>query len=794
MHGAAKRPVWAVGTGPGLKRLLEYRRLVGAGWPAEEAASRVQDDYGRFTPFEHAAVVRAWNAEGRWSWGLEHFRRWCSPSELTVYQREAAARSCAMLALWTEALSLLRPARARQEVHCAEAAVLACSRAVRWRASLSVVAAYPRTGPVSVAMRCLPPGPRRALLSGMQPLRVAADTDGVASACATSKRGTLWRDALFLLHSSSAARLRPNAHAVAHTVTTCAVASHAAAAASLCGLAGWSPLARPFAEVVAALPAAGGAVVRALAASQSWRAALGAAASLPRTAPFVAPVVRAAAGACRYGVHWRGALLLSATADGTVAAVAAAVCGEARQWRGAVRLLRGTVAPAVIRAVAAACGVANQWQAALQLLPDADVHASAVARALAAGRRWRAALRTTAQRGGVDTAAVSDVAGACSAAEAWRQALRLSLGCTDGWGTAAALAAAAEAAKVALLWRLAVGVAADAARQRHPGVAVVAQSACEAAVQWRVALVLERLHDGALGAGGAASAAASEWRTSLGLLRGSSSVVPHTAAVTACGKATLWPVALHVLRRLQRHAPGTPNAAMFNATAHAVVCGAEWRRSLRVLARGEASGCGRDTIAHATAISAFSEGRRWRAAVSTLSAAGSTHAVPDNVMYCSAITAVDRARRWRMSLHLLAVMIDEAVQADVFAWNSAILACGGDHDGGGWRAALLLYQGMGKFSVVADGRTVSSLLVCVAKASKWQRSLALFTMLRGRHGLDSCEVEEAVHPATPPCVRVCCVIVRERSADGDSCTARKPTGAGQQVSRRLHSVRHCASE
>ncbi|CAE8716529.1 unnamed protein product, partial [Polarella glacialis] len=249
-----------------------------------------------------------------------------------------------------------------------------------------------------------------------------------------------------------------------------------------------------------------------------------------------------------------------------------------------------------------------------------------------------------------------------------------------------------------------------------------AMSACERAAQWRHALLILRHLQGDLIEVDAAA---------------------YNSAVSACEKGGQWVLAVAVLRemlqgglRLDVVAYSAATSAMSKvATTKAAFhppppFGGEegvWSKALELFAGMSEQKVVPDVIFFSAAASACASDGPWTAALGLLEAALRSGVQPDMILYGASISACRQGMAWQQAIALLRSMQSSAREdlrrPSVVCYGAALSAC--ERCGGQWEQALLLFQAMQQICQLPDTMCLSAVVAACAKGREWQRVLRL---------------------------------------------------------------------
>ena len=402
--------------------------------------------------------------------------------------------------------------------------------------------------------------------------------------------------------------------------------------------------------------------------------------------------------------------------------------GKGGDWRKALELYasmpsRGVLANAVSsNTVITALARRSQWQLivdtlacmpALHVAPDTDTFAYSL-QAMAQAWRWEDAISLLVgmlmQDLKIDAAHVSIAMTACGSSAKWESALLLlsdskCRSCADvgHYTTAIAACGCTE-------WETSLSLFAELRAQQLADVIAysAALGACEASWQQALCLVAD-----------------------LGLSRLTGTLLTHTPAVSACGKAEQWQHALALLEEL-RDETIESDVALYTSVAAACTDGGQWHKALQLFAEMQRERLSIDGPALNAAFAACDKGEDWCTTLWLLHLWRNQHkgAPADSSvrMPCTvAVSVCGRAKQWRHALELLWNMSEAAV-ADTAAFNAAIRAVGRVQ----WRYALELFAALHLSDVPVDDVSYSAAMSACLEASQWMTSVALMEECRGR--------------------------------------------------------------
>eukprot|EP00435_Cladocopium_sp_Y103_P013608 s4561_g3.t1 len=121
------------------------------------------------------------------------------------------------------------------------------------------------------------------------------------------------------------------------------------------------------------------------------------------------------------------------------------------------------------------------------------------------------------------------------------------------------------------------------------------------------------------------------------------------------------------------------------------------------------------------------DGSRWVVCLALLQRMGASALKPNLISFSSCISSCERsAAPWFHAMGLMRQVMEDGIEVDNIAMNSAISACGP-----AWEIALVLLQTMSPELI-----SCNSLLSCCAQAGQWQLSLHVLHVLMPQLGVD----------------------------------------------------------
>ncbi|CAE8646079.1 unnamed protein product, partial [Polarella glacialis] len=221
-----------------------------------------------------------------------------------------------------------------------------------------------------------------------------------------------------------------------------------------------------------------------------------------------------------------------------------------------------------------------------------------------------------------------------------------------------------------------------------------------------------------LGSGGAAA---------LRLWRGASAVAV-TTAVSACGRARRWDLALSLVREMQQSSLQL-DVFVFGAATSSCERGQQWQRALRLLMRDlRRAGLVASEICCNALLSACGKGLQWRLTLSLLEDR-SCEGPLGLVSVSAAIDACEKGQEWPRALALLWQLPMVRLAPDLIACNSAVSACASRGEAG---EAQKLLRHMLLSGPAPDVVTWNSAISACSRADCWQQAFQLLGEMRLR--------------------------------------------------------------
>lgn len=246
---------------------------------------------------------------------------------------------------------------------------------------------------------------------------------------------------------------------------------------------------------------------------------------------------------------------------------------------------------------------------------------------------------------------------------------------------------------------------------------------CERSTQWqRVFCLLQEtgLHQieisNVLVSTAINSCEAWQWKEVLQLL-GKPKVEPdlisYSAAISACGKAKQWMLALCLLRESQNLALEV-NIVTYNAAITA--CDDSWQRALQLFTECRST-MRRSIVSYNAVMAACETAHCWAWCLAFLDAL----ATPDVVSFSTAISACGKAGEWRRALEVLSAGYATS-SANAVALNASISACEKTSE---WQQASLLLR-RSQLARLVDSISFSASISACHKSGQWQEALQTF--------------------------------------------------------------------
>lgn len=220
--------------------------------------------------------------------------------------------------------------------------------------------------------------------------------------------------------------------------------------------------------------------------------------------------------------------------------------------------------------------------------------------------------------------------------------------------------------------------------------------------------------------------------------QGIGDVQAYTAAITACGTASLWDSALEVLQDM-RTAKCEPNLFSYNAAMGACQAALEWERALRLYFSMGRAHLTPDTTSYNLLLSSCARSSQREQVEWLVQRMYQQQLSPDEVTFnCLSSLLTERRDREDFLRRLKAA----GLRPDVRTYNPMISACA---ESLGWEEAVTIFDEMMADEVAPDIKSHNRLLdVCAATAS-WSVVLSLFEELqRAGHDTNTATVNTCI--------------------------------------------------
>ncbi|CAE7252505.1 unnamed protein product [Symbiodinium sp. CCMP2592] len=249
-----------------------------------------------------------------------------------------------------------------------------------------------------------------------------------------------------------------------------------------------------------------------------------------------------------------------------------------------------------------------------------------------------------------------------------------------------------------------------------------------------------------------------------------------SAAISACGKGSLWLSALALLASMTKQQL-LPNQVTYGALAAACEKAATWRAAIAILQQAlqqdqtgliinssVLSACEKSTawlaavslirtlaastrldmIASSAVISCSEKAGRWLQAVSSLSGLLLSGISPSVVTMNALVSACEWNGQWERALVKL-TLLARLLQPDVVSYTAATAACGAS---GKWLDAMLLWAAMRSGGVIANIIMHNSLISVCEESGQWEIALDVFEHKVPRRAYTTVTINSAVSACT----------------------------------------------
>ncbi|CAK9102877.1 unnamed protein product [Durusdinium trenchii] len=570
---------------------------------------------------------------------------------------------------WPEALEvwqeLKRVETAERLAWARSALITACGNAQCWQMSLELLTQESKEG-----------GAEGGLLD-----------EGCCSAAITAcGKGGQWDHALRLFASMSKGKLSPNAVSYNAAISACSRCTQWPWALELFERAHRGSSARSLADAFTF-----NATMASCGKGQQWKQSLHLFTEMQRTKHRPDKVTYGAlVGACEKASEWRKALAffsqMGADRDAISCATLISACERGRKWEEAMAfleimkcdslqpsaILHGVVIGSCIKSGKLEEGL-GLYQSMLEEMVPHEITTSSLVVALSSSWRWEEALQL-----------------------AKTSALQLGVRLR----TSAALISSVAAAESLSKWQEAVSLiqqyreSARCGKSSPPVLALTAAAACTPPVQ-----------------------SSSFLKEAGKMLKCSSVLVEHNAAITAAERSSHWALALHWLQSLQA-GPLQPDAFSVAAGIRACEHAGHWPLALDLLYGLEETRIMPDVVVYSSAITACEKNHEWKMALLVFDHMQHASVSPNAITYSACISACARHSDWREALHLLAAATNVG-HFTAIACNAVITACANGHE---WQVPLLLLQLVEPTLV-----TFSSAISACERSTQWQHALQILS-------------------------------------------------------------------
>ena len=238
-----------------------------------------------------------------------------------------------------------------------------------------------------------------------------------------------------------------------------------------------------------------------------------------------------------------------------------------------------------------------------------------------------------------------------------------------------------------------------------------AMSACGRAARWRMALSLMKELPG---------------------LQLEADAAVYNSLISACSRASEWRESLRLFKRMERGLGPKPTLVTYGALASALEKGEQWLEALLLLeqlpeprtVKGHAS----LVIAFNTVISACEKAWRWPFALQVFQRMEEKKLKPTTITWNALLSAIRRAESWQTSLHLFRQMQAEDVTPILHTYNISISSC---HTVDAWPYALALMEEARQCqSLFPDDVTYFHLISTACSSVAWQPALCFLAAVK----------------------------------------------------------------
>eukprot|EP00435_Cladocopium_sp_Y103_P044577 s1340_g12.t1 len=208
----------------------------------------------------------------------------------------------------------------------------------------------------------------------------------------------------------------------------------------------------------------------------------------------------------------------------------------------------------------------------------------------------------------------------------------------------------------------------------------------------------------------------------------------------SCAKSHSWKQALAALEAAQSRSLQL-EAVTLSATMTACNRASVWPMTLELLQMAGAAGAA-TVVVYNGALTACDKGHQWQMALQILSALTQQDLEPSSISYGATLSAC-RCGRWQEALWLL----QETPEPNIILVNSAIAACAAKNDG--WQfASLILYSSLCQ-RLQPTATTLTSTVRTYGLGEEWQKAVCVASL----HPVQSMPVQD-ISTGEEPCEKV----------------------------------------